>query len=117
MKERVARSLAGLIAAAGASLALAQTPAPPPPAFAPPNLTANGVRALAANCAACHGTNGRAAPGSSVAGLAGKPSQEIVQAVTQFKEGTRPATLMHQIAKGYSDAEIAAVADYFAKQR
>jgi sulfide dehydrogenase cytochrome subunit len=33
-----------------------------------------------------------------------------------FKEGKREATLMHQIAKGYSDAEIAAIAAYFARQ-
>jgi cytochrome c553 len=34
-----------------------------------------------------------------------------------FKEGKRAATLMHQIAKGYSDAEIAALAGYFAAQK
>jgi len=36
--------------------------------------------------------------------------------MAQFKEGKRQATLMHQIAKGYTDAEIAALADYFSKQ-
>jgi cytochrome c553 len=36
--------------------------------------------------------------------------------MAQFKEGKRPATLMHQIAKGYSEAEIAAMAEYFSKQ-
>jgi len=35
--------------------------------------------------------------------------------LTQFKEGKRAATLMHQIAKGYTDAEIAAMADYFSR--
>jgi cytochrome c553 len=34
-----------------------------------------------------------------------------------FKEGKREATLMHQIAKGYTDAEVAAMADYFAAQK
>jgi len=33
--------------------------------------------------------------------------------MAQFKSGQRPATIMHQIAKGYSDAEIAALAAYF----
>ncbi|QJR14456.1 c-type cytochrome [Usitatibacter palustris] len=103
--------------AAFASLADAQQPPPPPPAFAASNLTESGVRSLAANCAACHGTNGKAAAGSTVPGLAGRPAADISTAMAQFKAGTKPATLMHQIAKGYSDAEVAALADYFSKQR
>ena len=100
----------------GASSVLAQQP-PPHPAFAPPNLTETGVRSMASACAMCHGTGGRAMPGSPVASLAGKPREEIVQAMTQFREGQRPATIMHQISKGYTDAEIGALADYFSKQR
>jgi cytochrome c553 len=103
-----------------ASVALAALPAlaqqPAPPSFAPSNLTPAGVRALAANCAGCHGTNGKAAPGSTVAGLAGKPKDELQTSMIQFKQGKKPATLMHQIAKGYTDDEIAAMADYFSKQ-
>ena len=114
MYLHAARVLAGLATAAGATLAAAQAPAPP--AFASPNLSPKGVRALAANCAACHGTEGRAVPGTPVGGLAGKSREDIVQVMGQFKAGTKPATLMHQIAKGYSDAEIAALADYFSKQ-
>jgi cytochrome c553 len=34
-----------------------------------------------------------------------------------YRDGKRPATIMHQIAKGYTDEEIVALADYFAKQR
>ena len=34
-----------------------------------------------------------------------------------FKRGKRPATVMHQIAKGYSDAQIDALAAYFAAQQ
>jgi sulfide dehydrogenase cytochrome subunit len=91
---------------------VAQQPAPPD--FAPSNLTPTGIRSLAANCAACHGTNGRAAPGSTLAGLAGRPRDELAMAMNQFRQGTRPATLMHQLARGYSDEELAALADYFA---
>lgn len=114
MKTRfqLAVSAFALVAAAAA----AQTPPPPPPSFAPSNLTDKGVRSLAANCSACHGTEGRSAPGATVPGLAGRARDDILGAMTQFKEGKRPATLMHQIAKGYSDAEIAALADYFSKQ-
>jgi cytochrome c553 len=31
-----------------------------------------------------------------------------------FKTGARPATVMHQLAKGYSDAQIDTIAGYFA---
>jgi sulfide dehydrogenase cytochrome subunit len=116
MKRRARYLIAAVVASAAAAVASAQQPAPPPPTFAAPNLTENGVRALAVNCAMCHGTNGRPVEGSSVAGLAGRPAAEIVAQMKAFKEGTRQATIMHQIAKGYSDAEIAAMADYFSKQ-
>jgi sulfide dehydrogenase cytochrome subunit len=116
MKMRAARTLAGLIAASGISIALAQQAAPPPPTFAPANLTPAGVRAMAANCAACHGTNGHPAAGSTAPKLTGRASSELIQIMGQFREGKKPATLMHQIAKGYSPEETAAIADYFAKQ-
>jgi cytochrome c553 len=37
--------------------------------------------------------------------------------MTAYKNGTRAATLMHQISKGYSDEQIAQLADYFAAQK
>lgn len=91
--------------------------APPPIPFAPSNLTPLGVRALAANCAACHGTNGKSAAGSVVPGLAGRDAEYFITQMANFKNGTRQATLMHQISKGYTDAEIKAMADYFAAQK
>ena len=101
---------------ATASLSLAQQTPPPPPVFAAPNLSPIGVRGLAANCAACHGTNGRSVPGSAVPGLAGYEKDKFVAAIKEFREGKRQSTIMHQIAKGYSDAETEAMADYFSKQ-
>lgn len=114
MKLRAATAFA--CALAGANLAAAQQPAPPAPAFAAPNLTPQGVQSMAANCAACHGTRGRPAQGATLSGLAGRPKDELVQMMGQFKAGQRPATIMHQIAKGYGDAEIAALAEYFSRQ-
>src|SRR5438309_10516944 len=108
-----AATVAGL--ALAASAALAQQPAAPP-SFAPANLGDKAVRAMAANCAACHGTNGRPVANSPVAGLAGRPREEIVEAMVAFRDGKRQATLMQQIAKGYSEAETNALADYFSKQ-
>ena len=108
--------LAAGAAAFGAACALAQQ-SPPAPQFAEPNLTQGGVRSMAAACAACHGTHGRPVAGSPVSSLAGRPRDELVQLMGQFKSGGKPATLMHQIAKGYSEAEIAAIADHFAGLR
>ena len=112
--RRFATVLSGLALAAGT--ALAQQPAPAAPSFAPSNLSEKGVRAMAANCAACHGTNGKAAPGSAVATIAGRPKDSLLEMLVQFRDGKKPATLMHQIAKGYSEAELAAMADFFSKQ-
>jgi len=104
---------------------MAQTPSPvapipaPPPApvpFAAANLTPLGARALAANCSACHGTNGNSA-GGAIPGLAGTNKDYVVAQMKAFKEGKREATVMHQIAKGYSDAEMAAIAEFFAAQK
>ena len=72
------------------------------------------IRSLAATCANCHGTNGKAVEGSAVVTLAGLPKDYIVAQMKAYKEGTRPATIMHQLAKGYSDAQIEQIATYFA---
>jgi len=116
MKAGLAPAFAAGLAALATSAAAQQPPAQAP-AFAPSNLSPAGVRALAANCASCHGTNGHAAPGSALPPLAGRPKADLVHAMAQFKSGERAATLMHQIAKGLSDAEIEAVAGYFAAQK
>lgn len=72
------------------------------------------LRALAATCAACHGTDGRAVPGDAMPRLAGLPESHIVTQMRAFRDGTRPATVMHQISKGYTDAQIESLAAYFA---
>ena len=73
------------------------------------------VRSWAAGCANCHGTNGQAQPG--MAALAGVPAAATVAKMQAYKSGALPATLMHQIAKGYSDEQIQAIAAYFAAQK
>jgi cytochrome subunit of sulfide dehydrogenase len=72
------------------------------------------VRALAATCAACHGTDGRAVAGEANIALAGLPKERIVSQVQDFRDGKRPATVMHQIAKGYTPEQIESIAAYFA---
>lgn len=75
------------------------------------------LQGLAATCANCHGTGGRSAEGSAVPALAGMPQDVMVAQMKAFKAGTRPATIMHQLAKGYSDAQIEQLAGYFAIQK
>lgn len=72
------------------------------------------LRSLAATCGNCHGTDGRAVAGSAVVSLAGVPKDYLLTQMKAFKSGTRPATVMHQISKGYSDAQIESLAGYFA---
>jgi sulfide dehydrogenase cytochrome subunit len=75
------------------------------------------TRSLAATCANCHGTLGKSVKDPAVPGLAGLPSAYIIEQMNAFKTGTREATIMHQIAKGYSDEQIQQMADYFASQK
>jgi cytochrome c553 len=76
----------------------------------------DGARNLAAPCAICHGTDGRAVTKDAVP-LAGLPREHIASQMRAFRDGQRPATVMHQIAKGYTDAQIDALAAWFAAQQ
>jgi sulfide dehydrogenase cytochrome subunit len=71
-------------------------------------------RATAATCANCHGTDGRTTEGSAIPALAGMPKDYMVLQMKAFKEGTRPATVMHQITKGLTDAQVNSIATYYA---
>lgn len=87
-----------------ASATLAQAIALPPP----------GVAA----CSGCHGSSGLQNPAAAaLPPLAGRNAADIEAAMRAFRDGTRPATVMGRIAKGFSDAEIAAIAAWYAAQR
>ena len=75
----------------------------------------NQIKVWAAACANCHGTEGRAQPGNE--SLAGKDKDELIQKMMDFKTGRKPATLMHQISKGYSDEQLAQISAYFAARK
>ncbi|HUK05493.1 MAG TPA: cytochrome C [Burkholderiales bacterium] len=84
------------------------------PAFAQDNQGRN----LAAGCAICHGTEGRASDqGSALIPLAGLPKDHIASQLRAFRDGKRPATVMQQLAKGYSDAQIDAIAAWYAARK
>jgi cytochrome subunit of sulfide dehydrogenase len=76
-----------------------------------PNLARN----LAATCANCHGTNGHAIAGAD--SLAGEPADKTFQTVMDFRSGDKPATIMHQISKGYTEEQLRLIADFFAAQK
>jgi len=75
------------------------------------------TQSLAATCANCHGTQGKGVPEGSVPGLTGLRADYIEAQMKAFKSGERQATIMHQLAKGYSDEQIRLLATYFAGQR
>jgi len=73
------------------------------------------ARSLVATCAACHGTDGHAMPSAAVPGLSGMPAAYIVEQMKAFRSGARAGTVMPQLAKGYSDAQIEQLAAILAK--
>ncbi len=75
----------------------------------------NLARNLAATCANCHGTNGNAR--GDMKPLAGVAADKIVAMLADYKNGNQPATIMHQISKGYTDEQIKLIAAYFAAQK
>jgi len=73
---------------------------------------ANLGRNLAATCVTCHGK------GSTGTGtLDGMPKDQLMQTMKDFKSGARPATLMQQLAKGYTDQQVELIGEYFSKQK
>lgn len=73
------------------------------------------ARSLAATCANCHGTNGKAK--GDMKPLAGMPADKLLAMVADYKAGNQPATIMHQISKGYTDEQMRLIANYFAAQK
>jgi len=88
--------VAGVVTASGPAIAADVSPA----------TAAN----MARNCFGCHGPNGRS-PGA-IPALNGKSADFIVKSFKDFRSGERPSTIMGRHAKGYTDAEVSALATY-----
>ncbi|MEN9911833.1 MAG: hypothetical protein RI956_277 [Pseudomonadota bacterium] len=78
-------------------------------------LTSTAVRYLASACANCHGAQGLSS-GDAMPNLAGLNADYIREQMHLFQLGKREATVMHQLAKAYSDSEINELATYFSIQ-
>ena len=93
-----------------ASLALAGVAAATPVWAVPP-----GQPYFVANCFNCHGTDGKAT--GAIQPLAGRDRAYLEATMKAFKDGSRPSTIMQKHARGYTDEEIAILADYFSRQK
>ncbi len=85
---------------------------------------ATHIRALAASCAACHGTLGNAVESAGARQaedsnpvLAGRAREDLLAKLLGFRDGTRKATIMHQHSKGLSLEEIELLATHFSMQK
>ncbi len=92
----------GIVLAAGAMVAAA-------PVWAGPS-----AETIARNCVVCHGP--KEAGQAEIPKIAPYPARKMVEMLTGFRDGTKDATIMNRIAKAFTDEQIAALADYFAKQ-
>ena len=72
------------------------------------------LRATAATCANCNGTNGRPVAGSALPPLPGRPTAYMPMQMQALPDRNRPATVMHQITKGLTQQQVEQVSDYFA---
>jgi cytochrome c553 len=101
------RAYAGIPLLAGAALlaGMLATPSKAQQAPDPP--------LIAQACVVCHGQGG--AGNGSVPKIAGYGRDLFIAQWAAFRNKERPATMMDRIAKGYSAAEVAELADYFSK--
>ena len=86
--------------------AVTVAPAPPPSPAAVVNMISN--------CYSCHGTDGRS-PGN-IPSLTGKNTEQALLMLKEYKSGQLAATVMTRHAKGYTDAELEAMANYIGTQ-
>lgn len=82
--------------------------------FAAPGLTWSASPPGAASCLGCHTV---ASDGSPVPSLGSFTAEQMVTAMQAFRSGSRPATVMDRIAKGFSDEEIEAIAAWYARSK
>ena len=96
-----ARLVAAIAIAVGwTGVAVCAAPEPPPGA---------------SSCSGCHAANPKA--DTAVPRLAGRKAADIVADMQAFKTGQKASTVMGRIAKGLTDAEVEAIAAWYAQQK
>lgn len=104
------RVMVVLIAAFG--LALLWLPAPASAQATGPAVDTQ-VRVWAASCAACHGTDGKSH--SAIPSINGQDKAVLLQKLLAYQRDQLPATVMHQHAKGYTEAQLERLAEHFSR--
>ncbi len=84
-------------------------------AVGPATFTADPSRLLAAQCAQCHGTDGRSRNG--IESLAHEGSGEVIEEMLEMQNSAYTNDIMHQQARGYSQSEVRLLATWFDTQR
>jgi sulfide dehydrogenase cytochrome subunit len=69
----------------------------------------------ASSCSGCHPAS--QSVDTPVTRLIGRNPADIVAAVKAFRSGEKSATIMDRIAKGFTDDEIKAIADWYGAQK
>jgi cytochrome subunit of sulfide dehydrogenase len=73
-------------------------------------------RSLAATCANCHGTDGKGVPEAGMPLINNQSSEQILATMKAYKSGAREGTIMHQLAKGYTDEQLQIIANQLGKK-
>lgn len=107
-KPRKLALVAGALALGSGSLLWAAEGAPKPEL-----ISGASARMLAETCAGCHGTDG-ASVGPASPTIGGMNAEYFVEIMEGFRDDSIYSTVMGRIAKGYSDEELSAMADFFA---
>jgi cytochrome c553 len=68
----------------------------------------------AASCLGCHAAAGAESPVVPLSSLTAEQIQTTMQA---FRSGTRASTVMDRIAKGFTDEEVRAIAQWYARDK
>lgn len=96
-RRLAAFALAGVVAAASPEAGFAQS-----------------LQDKIAQCAACHGDDGRSKD-PKIPDIGGQPKLFVMYQLFFYREGRRKNEEMNLIAKGLSDADLEAVSDYVSK--
>ncbi len=73
----------------------------------PPTVSVARTATLGVSCSGCHSDNGTA-----LVPLTGRDAETLITQLTLYRDQETGTTVMHRLARGYTDAEIKAIATY-----